>query len=360
MATIADVAQRARVSPVTVSRVINNSSYVKAATRERVEQAIRDLRFHPSQAARSLRSRKTHTIALILPDITNPFWTTIARGVEDTAMENGYAVVLGNMDEKPEKQSRYLESLLRQRPDGVIIAPASDNRADLELLLHSNVPFVMLDREVEGLEGDVILGDSFDGAVQLTRFFLKRGKQDIVFISGQKTTSTAMERVLGGLFTLRQAGLDVDRNKVLWGDYKSSSGYELAGTYLDKHCRPEVFIGANNAIVLGIQRCLKERGIRVPEDCELAGFDDLGEFNSLFNAITLAIQPAYEIGKAAAKRLLEKTTKGSAGTKQIFPMQVIHYSNEPGDNSLEVKLEKRSPLDKEDWELLDEIKRLLA
>lgn len=150
MATITDVAKRAGVAPVTVSRVINNAPGVNLATRKRVQQAIAELGYVPNVVARSLRSKRTHTLAFIVPDITNAFWTTVARGVEDAAQDHGYSVLLCNTDENLTKQQRYVDIMVSQRVDGVIIAPCDAEASKLAPLRRHNVATVVIDRRITG------------------------------------------------------------------------------------------------------------------------------------------------------------------------------------------------------------------
>jgi LacI family transcriptional regulator len=150
MTTVRDVAKQAGVAPITVSRVVNGADNVAEDTRQRVQQAIDQLHYVPNTLAKSLRSHQSHTIALIVPDITNPFWTTVARGVEDTSAENDYRTILCNSDEDPAKETNYLNLLVERRVDGVIIAPATPEKKRLALLKQLLVPCVLIDRRVSG------------------------------------------------------------------------------------------------------------------------------------------------------------------------------------------------------------------
>ncbi len=194
MTTIRDVAKLAGVAPITVSRVLNNTGYVKPETRWRVEQAAAQLHYVPNMLAHSFRSNRTNTLALVVTDITNPFWTTVARGVEDVASAHGYSVFYCNTDESEEKQERYLAALLRRRVDGVLLAPASNDGASVEALLRQDVRVVVLDRRVEGVQVDTVRGDSVDGAYQLVRHLVERGHRRIGLLSGRANLSVGCER----------------------------------------------------------------------------------------------------------------------------------------------------------------------
>lgn len=171
--TIQDVAARAGVSAMTVSRVLNHSGRVAPDTRRRVELAIHELGYVPNALATGLLKGRTRTIALIVSDISNPFFTSVVRGVEDVAQRNGYTVILGNSDESVEKEQQYIVALVSKRIDGLLIAPASNgSRATLDLLQRRGSPFVLIDRAIEGVQADAVCGDSVGGAKMLTQHLI--------------------------------------------------------------------------------------------------------------------------------------------------------------------------------------------
>ncbi|HXF63731.1 MAG TPA: LacI family DNA-binding transcriptional regulator, partial [Caldilineaceae bacterium] len=177
--TIRDVAERAGVAPITVSRVLNNSGYVSAEVRARVQEAAAALHYVPNLLAHSFRSDRTHTLALVVTDITNPFWTTVARGVEDVASQQGFHVIFCNTDESEAKQARYLSLLVRRRVDGVLLVPASSNGDAVRALQAQRVKVVVLDRRIDGGGVDVVRGASTDGARRLTEHLIQLGHRRI-------------------------------------------------------------------------------------------------------------------------------------------------------------------------------------
>ena len=198
MPTIRDVAKRAGVAPITVSRVINDSSYVSQETRERVESVIDELGYVPNMLGPSLRFKQTMTLALILTDITNPFWTTVARGVEDVAQANGYSTILCNTDESETKQEQYLQMLLRRRIDGILFVPTSSrDPKPIHQIQKQGIPVVLLDRQISDVQVDVVRADSENGAYQLTQYLLSLGHNRIALLTGPQTVSTAVDRVNG-------------------------------------------------------------------------------------------------------------------------------------------------------------------
>lgn len=306
LATITDVAKWAGVSPVTVSRVINDAPHVNLKTRARVEEAIRELGYVPNAAAASLRSKRTRSLALILPDVTNTFWTTVARGVEDTAQSRGYSVFLCNADENLAKQARYLEFVTGQRVDGVVIAPCDRNAGNLARLRDRDITTVVIDRCIDGWETDTVRGDSLSGAYALVKHLISLGHRRIAIISGPHNTSTAEDRVTGYRVALAEAGIAPDSQLIRHGEFRTTSGEELAYRLLSEQPRPTAIFAANNAIAMGVIDAAAQRGLQIPQDLALVCFDDLPSISHLFPFLTVVVQPAYEMGVNAAQLLLSR------------------------------------------------------
>ncbi len=306
MATISDVAKRASVAPATVSRVINDVGNVSPATQEKVRQAIQELGYVPSGVAQSLRSKRTHSLALLVPDITNAFWTTVARGVEDAAHGRDYSVLLCNTDESAVKQLRYLDVVISQRVDGVIIAPYDSDVQNLAKLRHRNIPTVIIDRYIEGWNVDAVSGDSISGAYALVQHLINLGHKRIAMISGPENTSTAADRVAGYRIALGEAGIPLEPGLIKHGEFRVASGERLTYQVLAEGLKPTAIFAANNAIAMGVVDALEKRGLRVPQDIALVCFDDLPNTSHFFPFLTVAVQPAYDMGVNAAQLLLSR------------------------------------------------------
>jgi len=306
LTTISDVAKLAGVSPVTVSRVINNADNVRPATRARVERAIAELGYVPSGVAKSLRLKRTQTLALIVPDIQNSFWTTVARGVEDAAQSRGYSIFLCNTDENAEKQRHYLEVVISQRTDGVIIAPSDNKIENLSLLKKRRIPTVVMDRYIDGWDVDTVMGDSVSASRALVKHLISLGHRRIAMISGPRTTSTSTDRIIGYRIALEESGIPFDPDLVRIGEYRSIAGERLTHQLLENDLRPTAIFAANNVIALGVIDALSVHGLRVPQDMALVCFDDLPNTSRLFPFLTVAVQPAYDLGANAAQLLLSR------------------------------------------------------
>ncbi len=325
MATITDVAKRAGVSTVTVSRVINAAPNVNSATRERVGRAIRELGYVPSVAARSLRSKRTRSLGLIVPDITNTFWTTVARGVEDAAQRDGYSVLLCNTDEDLNKQQRYLDLIVSQGADGVIIAPCNADAGQLAALRERDIATAVIDRRVAGWDVDTVYADSFSGAYALTRHLISLGHTRIAMLSGPEDTSTGEDRVAGYRLALAGAGIEPDPRLIRRSEFTKPAGAQMTGQLLGEGLTPTAIFAANNAIALGVIEALGGRGLHIPRDIALVCFDDFPPITSFFPFLTVIAQPAYDMGANAAQLLLSRLD-ASAPLKPrrvILPVRLV-------------------------------------
>jgi LacI family transcriptional regulator len=332
MSTIHDVAKRAGVAPITVSRVINNSGYCSAEIRERVEKAVAELGYVPNLLARSLRSKRTDTLALILTDITNPFFTTLARGVEDTASEAGFTVIFCNTDESESKEARYLQVLLQKQVDGFLLVPAQSKPGAINLIHQHGEPVVILDRRVPAENVDVVRCDSEGGACELINLLISLGHRQIAVLSGPRGVSTAEDRVAGYCQAMHAAAIPVDENYIFFGEFNQEGGYEMTRRALNLYPRPTALFAANNFIAIGAMKALQDVGLDVPEDIALVGFDDLPPAMVSFPFFTVVSQPAYEMGRRATLLLLERLANPESGAFQemVLPTQIIvrHSSGE--------------------------------
>lgn len=305
--TIRDVAKRAGVAPITVSRVINDTSYVSQETRERVEAAVEELGYVPNMLGPSLRFKQTMTLALVLTDITNPFWTTVARGVEDVAQANGYSIILCNTDESEIKQEQYLQMLLRRRIDGILLAPASSSDPKpVQLIQKQGIPVVLLDRQIADVEVDIVRADSEDGAYRLTEHLLSLGHRQIAMLTGPQTVSTAVDRANGYRRAMTDARLPDSASQIQWGEFTQDSGYAMANRALDASPPPTALFAANNFIAIGVLHALREKGLHVPDDIALVTVDDTPQTFLIDPFLTIVSQPAREMGQQAAQLLLDR------------------------------------------------------
>lgn len=324
MPTIQDVAKLAGVAPITVSRVLNNSGYASEETRARVETAVATLKYVPNTLARGLRSKHTNTLALVMTDITNPFFTLIARGVEDQASSSGYTVIYCNTDESEAEEEKYLNILVQKQVDGILLVPACSNVQSIKFLISNEIPFVLIDRTVPNTQADLVHCNSEEGAYTLVKHLIGLGHERIVAITGPKEVSTAQARVDGYQRAMKETGLE-DFIQVYWGSFTQASGYELMNQALSHESHPTAIFGANNFLLIGILKALREAGLRVPADVSVVGFDDLPDSMIVDPFLTVAAQPAYQMGSQATELLLKRISSQLSETIQeiVLPTEII-------------------------------------
>lgn len=305
MPTVLDVAKLAGVAPITVSRVINNAGYISQETKEKVEAAIQELGYVPNTLARGLRSKKTNSIALVVADITNPYFTSMARGVEDVAGSNGYTVIYCNTDESEAKEDKYANILVQRQVDGVLLVPACGNARTIRYMNNNNIDVVVLDRRISENETNLVCSDSENGARELTELLIKLGHKKIAIITGPDNVSTSTDRVAGYRSALQYTGIS-EYEQVYYGGFNQQTGYESTRIAMQSSSRPTAIFAANNFILIGVVKALRELNLKVPEDVSVVGFDDFPESMLIEPFFTVAIQPAYEMGQKAAELLIKR------------------------------------------------------
>lgn len=326
MATIYDIAKKANVSAMTVSRVINNTGRVSEKTRDKVKQVMEEMRYIPNSVARCLVTQESMIVSLLITDITNPFFTTMARGAEDAAMRHGYRLMFGNSDESFSKEKDYVEMILSMRVDGVLFAPSGDqSKEHLEWLQRQNVPFVLLDREVPGIDCDAVLGDSRDGAKRMVAEMIRYGHRRIALVNGAQDVSTARERQAGYIEALQEAGIEFDESLVMQTSYSREQDLSVAHWMeLDPETRPTAIFAANNMLALSVLKSVRSLGLRVPEDLSIACFDDFGWVEEANPFFSVASQPAYEFGEQGMQLLLDRIKNREDKPRQIvLPCDIL-------------------------------------
>ncbi|GIH16768.1 LacI family transcriptional regulator [Rugosimonospora africana] len=315
--TITDVARAADVSAATVSRVLNNPDGVSPELRQRVIEAIDALGYRPNSSARSLRTRATRVLGVIVSDVTNPFFTSMVRGVEDVAQKSGYSVMLANTDEDLAKEQRYLEVFAAEQIAGVVLSPASATDTRIDVLSRRGIPAVTFDRRLRTAEVDRVTINNRRAAEQATEHLIEQGCRRIAFISGPPGISTSSERLAGYHAGLRRAGLPIEPGLVSDGGFRVVGGHEAALRLLAQDPRPDGMLVANNLMTVGAVNALDDLALRVPTDLALVGFDDLSWALNARSRITTVDQPTYEIGRRAAELLLGRVQGERSPARRI-------------------------------------------
>jgi LacI family transcriptional regulator len=306
--TIHDVASHAGVSAMTVSRVINESPRVSADTRRRVQASITQLGYVPNRLARGLIQRKTGALGVIVPDVANPFFTLVVRGVEQVAWRAGYHVILCDTQGDLERERGYLEDMVAFQVEGVLIAPVGDrSRPQLRLLTRNNVPFVLIDRSIAGFDGDLVQGDSVVGARQLVEHLIELGHRRIGMITETADVSTARDRVQGYRDALEGAGVEFDPDLVAESSaIDPDAACEATLRLLALPEPPTAVFAVNNIAVIGVVEAARQQGLEIPSDLALVCFDDIEHVSRLYPFITVMAQPAEAFGTIATQLLLDR------------------------------------------------------
>jgi LacI family transcriptional regulator len=329
MTTIKDVAAVAGVSFTTVSHVVNNSRPVSADVRAKVEHAIRQLHYVPSAVARSLKARATATIGLVVPNSTNPYFAELARGIEDGCSRNGYCVFFCNSDDDPAKQRNYLRVLQEKRIDGLIVASAGDDAVLAQTLADAHEPLVIVDRNIEGLNADLVQIDHEKGAYLATRHLLELGHVRIGCITGPVETAVSAMRVHGFIRAMAERGIEILRDAIVESDFSGMGGYRAAAQLFDT-VRPSAIFAGNDMMGIGALRAAAERKISVPRDCSIIGFDDIELGRFTYPSLTTVGQSVRALGDMAAQTLIERiagTPSGNArapgGRRRVVSPRLI-------------------------------------
>lgn len=306
MVTRDDVAKQAGVSPSTVSYVINNGPRsVSEATKQKVLQTIQDLGYRPNAVARNLRRQRTSSLGLIIPDIINPYFAQVAQGIEAVAFERDYTVVFCHTKYSIEQELKYLDHLYEERAAGVLWVPATGEIEPAQRLMDYGLPTVLIDRVLDGIEFPAVVADNYRGGYIATEHLLSLGHRRIGCIARPVLLSHSRERVRGYQSALEEAGIAFDERLVAAGGYRLENGYEAIQSLLSLDDPPTAVFTYNDIMAIGAIRALRERGMDVPQDFSVVGFDDIPDAAYTCPALTTVRQAKYEMGAKGIELLLK-------------------------------------------------------
>jgi LacI family transcriptional regulator len=303
--TMKHIARHAGVSIGTVSHVINGSAKVGEDLRLRVLGAIHSLGYQRSELARGLRRNQTSIVGMIVPDITNPFFTAVVRGAEDIAYQNSYRLMLCNTDNDSVKEVAYWQELRKYRPAGLILIPSVDSQLE-RVQDDRGLPVVCLDRLPAGWQSDSITADNVNGALAATNHLLRLGHRMIGIITGNLRLANAAARLEGFRAAMRKAKIQIEPGYIQEGRFDRLSGDERMRVLLQLQPRPTAIFASNDMTALGALEALREAGLRCPEDISLVGFDDLEFSKFVLPALTTVSQPGYQMGAKGATLLIKR------------------------------------------------------
>lgn len=305
VSTIQDVAREAGVSVATVSRVLNNSPSVTEKTRETVLAVIKKLNYQPNLLGRNLRRTETRLILVLLPNIANPFYSRIVKGIEDVGHKNGYNVMLCNTDSKIERERVYIELLKNRLADGVIFMAPVLEREELSEI-GGSFPVVQCCEYKEGADVSHVSIDNRTAAYKAVKHLLSAGHKRIGVISVRNNFVSTFQREGGYKKALEDAGIEYKEDYIKYGDYSFNSGIRAANQFISMEARPTAIFAFSDIMAIGALRAIRENNLKVPEDIAVAGFDNIN-FSSMCNPmLTTVSQPKYDMGCIAMELLLQQ------------------------------------------------------
>lgn len=317
-----EVAERAGVSVTTVSHVINNSRPVNPQTRDRVEEAMQALGYQPNVLARSLRRGVTHTIGIILPDSTNPYFAEVVRGIEDTSFDQGYSVILCNSDNDLDKEHHYTNVLVEKQVDGIIFVAAGLSSENINTLQTRGVPLVLVDRQVPDVRVDNVLADNYHGGWLAANHLIELDHHIIACIAGPKGVRLSSERINGYRQALKSSEINMHAQWIVEGDFQYQSGYLGAEVLFNQQPFPTAIFACNDLMAIGAYRYAHENNLKVPEQLSIVGFDDVRLAAYTNPPLTTIRQSKHVMGARAAELLMERIAN-----QDLEPRQEILETN---------------------------------
>jgi len=319
MANMKEIAKLAGVSLGTVSHVLNGTVPVREALRKRVMAAVKKTGYQPSQLARGLRREKTNILAMIVPDILNPFFPGIVRGAEDVAFANGFRLVLCNTDNNHAKEVAHLNALQTYLPSGLIVIPsdASDLTAQTQSYRDSGAAVICLDRIPRNWEGDSVTVNNSAGAASAASYLIALGHRNLAAIAGPLSLVNSQQRLKGFKGALRQANIELPAGYVQETGFDRAGGYAKARILLNMMPRPTAIMCFNDLIALGALMAIHESNLRCPEDVSLIGFDGLDLTETTTPQISSVYQSPYQMGAEGANLVLERLKNQLAAPHKV-------------------------------------------
>lgn len=317
--TMLDIAKKAGVSKATVSMVLNKRDQsISEETKEKVLKLAKELNYIPNSLARGLSTKKTGTIGIILPDITNPFFSSMARAIEDAANSLGYNVIFCNTDNEIDKEVEYIKLLISKIVDGVIFIAGGESSSSVEMLKSNNVPFVLVDRYIDNYKdeyGVYLLNE--EGVIKGVEYLYNKGNRKIVFVKGYENLEVSNERLKGYKYAMSKYGI-YDEKLIFKGDFNIEGGIKATEAILNKLDKIDAIFYSNDMMALGGMKALLRKGFRIPEDIRIMGFDNI-DISGIFEPeLTTIGQPIYKMGKEACKLLIDIISEVDIKDKETY------------------------------------------
>jgi len=316
---IKDVADKAGVAQSTVSRVINNSEKVSEETYSKVKNAIKKLGYKPNVLARSMRTGKTSTIAVLLPDLKNLFFSELIGSIELAAGKRDYRVFICNSNEDSNRERVLMKDLLNRNVDGIILSSVSGSE-NLEIIqeLKQKIPLIVVDRKIKGLNINTVAVDDHKGIYNATNYFIEKGHNNIAYVSGPLNKQIHETRLRGYTDALKDSGFQKQNDLIIEENFRATGGSNAVKKILSLNKKVTSIVFSNDMMAIGAIRALKSKGVKIPEEIELMGFDNIPLAQLIFPSLSTVAQPIKEIGLEAVKLLFSKMEEPSLHAREIL------------------------------------------
>lgn len=324
--TLKDLARLAGVHPSTVARVLNDDPQqrVSEEVRTRILALAREQGYQPNHLARSLRTKRSFVVGTVIPDIANPFFAMLFRGIEDAMAARGYSVIMANTDDELVREQNSIAMLRGRQVDGLLIATARREDPTINALTAGGFPFVMVNRHTDPLPGNTVVPDDYAGATAAVEHLIDLGHRRIAHIAGSDEMSTGHTRARGYVETMQRRGLPVDPDLIVRGSFREPGGYEATRQLLTLAQPPTAIFAVNDLAAVGALRAIEEAGLQTPHDISIVGFNDISTVVGAMRLLTTVHLPLHEMGRAAAERLLAQIISGHAALEPlVMPVELV-------------------------------------
>ena len=327
--TMKDIAQRANVSIVTVSRALNNKDDINPETKDRILKIARELDYTGNDVARSLITQKTGTIGVIVPNAADTFYASVIQGVNNRCFQKEYSIILCSTKENTDKELEYITLLRKKRVEGFLIYPLQQDARYIKILKAIDIPFVMLNRHTEALNSSYVINDNVSGTYEAVQYLIQQGHTKITYICAKPEASSGRERIDGCRKAMNESGLQSRSLHVLYCEETITSCYNLVKSEIRNGLDSTALFGYDDKLALGAMRAIYEEGLRIPEDIAIVGYDDIETAAFYHPPLTTVRQPAREIGEIAADILMKNLTSDNSWEQRhvvLKPKLIIRES----------------------------------
>ena len=319
--TMEDIAERAGVSINTVSRALNDKPDINDQTKEEILSIADELNYQPNRFAQGLRSSKTSTLGVIVADIMNPFFSALLKGVEKSAREEGYSIIVQDTDEKYENEQSAIQTTLAEQVDGLLITPVQTNQQTIIDLKQSGLPFVLLGRHFNDLDTHYVVTDDVAGASSAVEHLIDRGHDRIGIINGPTHISSSQERLRGYKQTMRERGIEIEEEFIFRDTVTMEEGYRTGKKMVSGTPRPTAVLCYSDFVAIGVIKAARDAGLKIPEDLAVVGYDDIFFSTCLEVPLTSVRIPKKKLGKRAFQ-VLQELIDGGGDRQELMQFKL--------------------------------------